>query len=171
MRDLKYKTGLKRFLAAILDGFLFLIVALIERSFHLETKAPPLFIGIGVFNSLLPLAYSILLHYKYGQTYGKWVMKVKVLDVSETRTLTLRQAILRDIVGLIVAAGAIIYFFIMSFQSDPLATVHYYYNDFTDQLFFWWTVAELITMLTNNKRRAVHDFMAGSVVVRVEGQY
>jgi hypothetical protein len=31
-------------------------------------------------------------------------------------------------------------------------------------LWFW---AEFITMLTNRKRRAVHDFIAGSVVVRL----
>jgi len=31
---------------------------------------------------------------------------------------------------------------------------------------FGWFIAELVTMLTNSKRRAVHDFIAGSVVVR-----
>ena len=29
-----------------------------------------------------------------------------------------------------------------------------------------WYVAELVTMLFNRKRRAVHDFIAGTVVVR-----
>ena len=28
-------------------------------------------------------------------------------------------------------------------------------------------VLELVTMLTNSKRRAIHDFIAGSVVVRI----
>jgi hypothetical protein len=30
----------------------------------------------------------------------------------------------------------------------------------------WWFVAEVITMLTNEKRRALHDFIAGTIVVR-----
>jgi hypothetical protein len=30
----------------------------------------------------------------------------------------------------------------------------------------FWMAAELVTMLTNNKRRALHDFIARSVVVR-----
>ena len=30
----------------------------------------------------------------------------------------------------------------------------------------WWFVAEVLTMLTNDKRRALHDFIAGTVVVR-----
>jgi uncharacterized RDD family membrane protein YckC len=29
-----------------------------------------------------------------------------------------------------------------------------------------WYLLEVITMLTNDKRRAVHDFIAGTVVVR-----
>jgi uncharacterized RDD family membrane protein YckC len=30
-----------------------------------------------------------------------------------------------------------------------------------------WFLAEVVTMLTNEKRRALHDWIAGSVVVRV----
>ena len=32
---------------------------------------------------------------------------------------------------------------------------------------FGWTLLEVLTMLTNAKRRAIHDFIAGTVVVRV----
>jgi uncharacterized RDD family membrane protein YckC len=31
-----------------------------------------------------------------------------------------------------------------------------------------WFVAEILTCLTNPKRRAVHDFIAGTVVVKTE---
>ena len=31
-----------------------------------------------------------------------------------------------------------------------------------------WFLLELITMLTNKKRRAIHDYIAGSVVIRYE---
>jgi uncharacterized RDD family membrane protein YckC len=37
----------------------------------------------------------------------------------------------------------------------------------TGMLWFW---AEIITMLTNRKRRSVHDFIAGSVVIRIPKQ-
>ena len=30
-----------------------------------------------------------------------------------------------------------------------------------------WYLLEVVTMLTNHKRRALHDYIAGSVVVRV----
>jgi uncharacterized RDD family membrane protein YckC len=32
---------------------------------------------------------------------------------------------------------------------------------------FAWFVAEILTMLSNEKRRAIHDFIAGTVVVRI----
>jgi len=30
------------------------------------------------------------------------------------------------------------------------------------------TLLEIISMLTNNKRRAIHDFMAGTVIVPID---
>ena len=40
--------------------------------------------------------------YKYGMTIGKWVAGIKVIDVSESKNITLRQAFLRDIVFVIL---------------------------------------------------------------------
>jgi uncharacterized RDD family membrane protein YckC len=37
-----------------------------------------------------------------------------------------------------------------------------------DWLATLWFLLEIATMLTNEKRRAVHDFIAGSVVIRDE---
>jgi uncharacterized RDD family membrane protein YckC len=42
------------------------------------------------------------------------------------------------------------------------------YRNFVNQPILWWTIIELITMCTNAKRRAVHDFLAKSVVVRTQ---
>ncbi len=36
----------------------------------------------------------------------------------------------------------------------------------TTIIVFGWWIAEIITMLTNEKRRAIHDYIAGTVVVR-----
>jgi hypothetical protein len=35
----------------------------------------------------------------------------------------------------------------------------------------FWFFAEVLTMLTNRKRRALHDFIAGTVVVRTNIDY
>jgi hypothetical protein len=34
-------------------------------------------------------------------------------------------------------------------------------------ILFGWMLLEAVTMLTNAKRRAIHDFIAGTVVIRV----
>jgi uncharacterized RDD family membrane protein YckC len=41
-------------------------------------------------------------------------------------------------------------------------------DEVTSWIFTFWNVAEIVTMLTNAKRRALHDLIAGSVVVRTE---
>ena len=38
-------------------------------------------------------------------------------------------------------------------------------NSFIQSLYFYWLLAELIVMLLNRKRRALHDFVAGTVVI------
>lgn len=42
------------------------------------------------------------------------------------------------------------------------------YSSFADMPVFWWLVIELITMLTNSRRGALHDFIAKSIVIRTE---
>ena len=113
--------------------------------------------------------YSVAMHTKYGQTIGKMVMGVKVLDVTESK-LSLRQALLRD-------AVPILFSIIATMQGLPLvlAGLSPYKSgadlNWIDTLTLCgsliWFGAELATMLTNSKRRAIHDYIAGSVVVRV----
>ena len=113
------------------------------------------------------------MHGTYGQTLGKMAKRVKVLDISENR-LTMSQAIRRDIVLIVltiigvileipkIASGVNIY--------DPKASsfdISFYIILFAEMV---WFLAELITMLFSNKRRAVHDFIAGSVVIRLPQQ-
>jgi uncharacterized RDD family membrane protein YckC len=164
----KYRTGLKRFWGAIVDWIVFLPLLLVAKWIYKTTSNISTLFVWETFVAFAPLVYSVILHYKYGQTIGKWVATVKVLDVSETRTLTLRQAFFRDSFYLLVATiGFVYYSFLLTRTDDPI-TILNDYSAFADNPVFWWTLIELLTMLTNTKRRAVHDFIAKSVVVRTE---
>ena len=170
MEGEKYQTGLKRFLAAIVDGIIFLPLVLVDKLIYSfpTTHLSSLFIW-QAFLTFAPIAYSIILHYKYGQTIGKSVVNVTVLDVDEARKLNLRQAIYRDSFYVIVTTITFFYFGFLFMRTDTPELVLNDYIEFSgNSIFFWWTVIELITMLTNKKRRAVHDFLAKSVVVRTE---
>jgi uncharacterized RDD family membrane protein YckC len=164
----KYRTGLKRLWAAIVDWIVFLPLLLVAKWIYQTTNNISTLFAWETFVAFAPLVYSVILHYKYGQTIGKWVASVKVLDLGETRTLTLRQALYRDSFYLLVAVIGVVYHgFLLSKTDDPVGVLNDY-SSFADNPVFWWTLIELITMLTNAKRRAVHDFLAKSVVVRTE---
>jgi len=107
------------------------------------------------------------MHGRFGQTLGKMALKVVVLDKSLGR-LPWRQAFLRDLVPtlftiafLIDASGLVLggvnpdQIYEKGIRMSPLLWVAAF-----------WAIAELLTMLTNNKRRALHDFIAKSVVVK-----
>jgi uncharacterized RDD family membrane protein YckC len=166
MREERYRTGLKRLWAAIVDSIVFLPLLLVDKWLYNTNQNQSISTTWLIFTSLVPIFYSIFLHYKYGYTIGKWVAKVKVLDVSETRTISLWQSIRRDIVLLLVQVISLVYI-LMYFHADNQGSFVTDYVDFTGAPLFIWTLAELISMLTNEKRRAIHDFIAKSIVVRV----
>ncbi|MCH5716893.1 RDD family protein [Niabella hibiscisoli] len=159
----RYQTGTKRLLAAIIDGLVFIPLLLME-DWIAKNAALSIAVGSIIIMALLPLVYSIFLHYRYGQTLGKWMVGVKVLDSTETRRLTLKQSVFRDSFFLIIEIVTLVYFL---FQANKLNYLEDGYNDFAAQPVFWWTIVELETMLTNKKRRSIHDWLARSVVVRL----
>jgi uncharacterized RDD family membrane protein YckC len=162
-----YRTGLKRIWAAIVDGIVFMPFLLINQWLLRKTEDTSILIGWTILTAFLPLLYSVVLHYKYGQTIGKWVAGVKVVDISETRTLTFKQSVLRDVFYLGIEIVGLLYLAYLVFQTDKAEYLYNDYRTFADQPILWWTFIELVTMLTNSKRRALHDLIAKSVVVRI----
>ena len=100
------------------------------------------------------------LHGWYGQTVGKMITKVKVVGAKTEVRISFRHAVLRDS-SLRVASTCIGKFRGSHSRSDELT-----FREWTTYGIHIWLVAEFITMLTNDKRRAIHDLIAGTVVVR-----
>jgi uncharacterized RDD family membrane protein YckC len=164
----RYRTGAKRFWAAIVDGIVFMPFLLVERFFIGPLTNEYVIITWVIFTIFIPIIYSIYLHYKYGQTFGKWAAGIKVLDISESKTINLSQSILRDSFYLVVELFGFLYFLFMVIKTGETPYLVSEFNDFAGTPVLIWTLLELITMLTNSKRRAIHDFLAKSVVVRTE---
>ena len=144
-----------------MDGIVFMPLLLVEQWLFKSTQNNSVITVWVIFSAFIPILYSIFLHYKYGQTIGKWVADVKVLHVSETRSINLKESILRDIPFLLIQVIALFYFV---FPTPGNSIEHF--SDFSSTPLFIWNLLELITMLTNPKRRAIHDFLAKSVVIR-----
>lgn len=147
---------------------MFLPIDWLDDVVRASVQAPAVLIVWSILRCTAFWLYSVLLHARYGQTLGKMAVGVKVLDVNEQRAPTLRQAFLRDIGYIILntlGLGYMIYLIVMnqsSVDSHRLALP----LQILGGAAFGWFLLELISMLTNPKRRAVHDLIAGTVVVR-----
>jgi uncharacterized RDD family membrane protein YckC len=128
-----------------------------------------------VAQNLVWLLYTVGMHACYGQTVGKMVTKVRVVDLRTEGRISWRQAWLREGVPMVLSLGFLswIVFLILGRGLDP-KTLASREAALPARSGFWlltalpalWFLAEVLTMLTNRKRRALHDFIAGTVVVR-----
>ncbi len=95
-------------------------------------------------------------------------MGIKVIDVEETQTITLRQAILRDSIWLLIEIMGILFSVVTFFVAWQLTSftlvLQYLFNSFATI----WFLLGIVSMFTNRKRRAIHDFLAKTVVIREE---
>lgn len=111
--------------------------------------------------------YTIYLHGIYGQTVGKMVCKIRVVNAKGEGPISLRKAFVRDSIPLLMT----ILLFVVSkdviFSSEVGATNYLESSMMFNLIPLIWFIAEMITMLTNEKRRAIHDFIAGTVVIRL----
>jgi uncharacterized RDD family membrane protein YckC len=169
----RYETAWRRFWAGFIDGFvlqpLIWFNGWIWSAFHTPLLLVPWFVCF----ALSFVAYSVLLHWRWGQTLGKRLTGVRVHSFPGG-PLSLRQAAVRDIfplitsiVGVLVALPAVAHGK-NPYQDAPASLADLSTFDLMriGSMLAWW-ILEVVTMLFNSKRRALHDFIAGTVVMRV----
>ena len=161
----KYKTFVQRLFASFIDWLVFLPVYIIEEIFS-DKNNKWLFIGFSLFYTISWLLYCAIGHGKYGQTVGKKVMKIKVLGLDEKGLIGYQRAFLRESVWFFVSIAGITWLIIQSQGVAYLSEIDgINYANMGMFISLAWLLIELVTMLSNPKRRAVHDFLAGSVVI------
>lgn len=140
------------------------------RLFNLYYFVPGLLIG---------LWFHVYLVKQYGGTPGKLLLKVRIARVDGT-AVGYKEAMIRHSVlfvlttltsiGLIIGALSMsdAQYFSLGFQARTMKLVELapsWYQPITILVNIWvWS--EFVVMLTNKQRRAPHDFMAGTVVLR-----
>jgi uncharacterized RDD family membrane protein YckC len=145
----RYSTFWDRVLAGLADG----LVLMVPLGFIAYYSPPDSMVAFYV-TVFLPYAYSIILHGMYGRTLGKRLLGLKVIDKSESREIGFRQAFIREAVPLVSVALLLIGagWGLKEEHVDPISTI--------------WYLVEVFSTLSNPKRRAAHDFIAGTVVVK-----
>jgi uncharacterized RDD family membrane protein YckC len=163
----QYGTFWARVWAGFVDGLIFLPLSLSSSYFSSpERGMTTLVIWTVLSYSLFPI-YSVTMHARTGQTIGKRVAGIRVMNVDEDRIPSLRQAFLRDIGIIIPGSLAMLYTVYL------IVTHHYTIETLNSSQFIEtlgyangaWFLIEITTMFLNEKRRAFHDLIAGTVVV------
>lgn len=131
--------------------------------------------------TLLFAFYNIYFVGRWGQTVGKMALGIKVMGLDGTEA-GFRRAFYRHCVDLgfsILMTATTVYSLLsvaaaeydaLGFEGKMLmmdeATPSW--SRVTDLLYLIWIGSELVVLLLNEKRRALHDFIAGTVVIHTE---
>ncbi len=169
----------KRFCASIVDMFIFMIVAYL--CYHIKS----INIAVAVIGSVILAAffsfYSIYFNLKYGGTLGKLSVGIRVTKPDGNR-IDFKEAFLRSIVDIVYGICFASYqiYAILHVNSEAYLAAGYIektrlllplypeisrYTATFNEIWYW---SELVVLLFNKRRRALHDFIAGTVVIQNE---
>jgi uncharacterized RDD family membrane protein YckC len=170
---LTYASFWQRLGATVVD----VLVLLPVGYFVYEGDSKGLLLLSSVLGTVVTTAYPIALHARGGQTVGKWLTGIRVVDVTGAR-IGWRQAGWRSVVDIVLG---IVFEVAYAVELVSIADARFYGVDaatrernlMNDDLYiYWlgpalmvWMFSEVVVMLFNERRRSVHDFIAGTVVV------
>lgn len=123
--------------------------------------------------------FNVYLVKRYGGTPGKLIVGIKIINKNGD-DIDMKGAVVRYIVSIGLAIfGSIIMLYILQdadeevYQSLSFWKRSLYIGQLNPQLIklnTWltniWIYSELIVLLTNKRKRSIHDFMANSVVIK-----
>jgi uncharacterized RDD family membrane protein YckC len=188
----RYFTFWRRLGASLFDSLMLLPVSYFAAK-YIDLNDPLTYFIWTALPVLAFIVYNVMLTGMAGQTIGKIIMGIKVLDLDEQSVVGIKRAFYREsvyftieIVGLLVIGYQA--FVNGSISSEMTTTVVNHsveagnasgsissgtsitVNSVFVATHYCWIALELITMLFNSKRRAIHDFLASSVVISLRGQ-
>lgn len=159
----RYHPGWARFIALWIDGF---IVSVLSNVFGLLMRLELgviIDLPLAIAHACIGVAYSVYMHGRFGQTLGKFFVRVRVVGLDGQR-ISYEQAVMREIVPLLVLPVSIwLSIYVVLYREYPVAATYLW----AYWLCLIWSLLEMATMLFNEQRRAIHDFIAKTVVVRV----
>jgi uncharacterized RDD family membrane protein YckC len=164
----RYATFWSRFLALVIDFFVLSPILIFTYYIKHHVQNAGILACAITLNYSYAAVYNVFMHARYGQTLGKMVTRVRVMNLSEERTPSFREAIMRDIYNIVACGlmiGSALYMIALhtysphAFVKTRLFTILLYFG-------YGWILLDLIWLLRTQKRRALHDFIAGTIVVR-----
>lgn len=162
----RYDTFSTRIVAGIIDGFIVMPPTILLQFLVDMASVFWLSFFFSIFTDIAIWAYFILGHGLYGRTVGKKTQNVRVVDFKTEQPISMIQAFRRELLFIILAVLALIVSALIDFVpvTDQLTLSALTYGVMLLQLAF--IIVQSVYCLNNPKRRALHDLIGGTVVVR-----
>ncbi|HTB51598.1 MAG TPA: RDD family protein [Ferruginibacter sp.] len=167
-----YSTFKERLFALFIDGMIVASFTIPLERFNLtEWKSSVILLIYGIIGIL----YKPFFEWKYGATPGKMALKLVVVD-TKFKNIDIKEALFRNIFGIMTKLFTIastLYFFNL-IQFSTVSTMKEY-GKFsrnyisTSQIFAIYGViiiVDMIFLLTDPKKRALHDRIGGTIVIK-----
>jgi uncharacterized RDD family membrane protein YckC len=134
-----------------------------------------------ILSAIAGFAYTVIGHARWGQTLGKRAVGIRVIDVNGG-PIGWSKALRRSSVDIAFGTLAQAVYWTVAlnnaeFQTLPWSEMRARYEALRPPWGMWidyvynaWLASEFVTMLFNKQRRALHDFIGGTIVVVVEPQ-
>jgi uncharacterized RDD family membrane protein YckC len=174
---LYYASWWRRFGAFMIDYILFLPLGVLQ--YKTWQTSPQLAAILVTPVCVIPLAYFVIGHGVWGRTIGKLVVGTRVVALDGSR-ITWRQSFLRSAVDILLLVP-VCYVYVRGYASLPsgdythlsprdkyqlLNSLWPQWYHALHKVHMGWTLSEFIVILLNKQRRALHDYIAGTVVVQ-----
>ena len=162
----RYDTFSSRFVAGIIDGFIVIIPTVLLQMLVDMASIFWLNFFFSIFTDIAIRAYFILGHGLYGRTVGKKTQYLRVVDFKTEQPISMIQAFRRELLFIIFAVIALSVSALIDFVpvTDDSTLSSLTYGVMFLQLAF--IIVQVVYCLNNPKRRALHDLIGGTVVVR-----
>jgi uncharacterized RDD family membrane protein YckC len=166
-----------RFLALVLDGLFWMPLAfLIAYASSISLRYGSVLFPLGLVSFVL---YQMIFHARFGATFGKMILRLRVMRADDFGPIDANLAIKRSFVDAVlrlstayIAAQAIRNFGgplpagdILAFLKILQAHPSYLTLSNVGSL---WTLSEIITAVFHPQRRSLHDLIGGTVVIRLQ---
>lgn len=173
---MKYAGFWKRLASILIDAAVFSPFLLL--SFWLDSISRTTSLVAAVVYIMLVVTYDISFVAKYGQTLGKMAVGIKIVKI-DGQLVSWKEAILRHSVNIIFAIinGVVLCYAITKIPESEYISLSWkardlrineFYPAWINMMSYVWIWSEVVVLLFNKRKRALHDFIAGTVVIQTK---
>ena len=164
----RYHTLSRRLIASVIDNLVLFPLLLWPYLSIVGWLSDGAVITLNGISNLLMTAYYLIMHAKGGQTFGKRATNIRVVRADDETRIGWSTSLRREspwVILITLSFLSDVVWFTLSTETNPWHP--YSQLSWTiSAAFHTWAFADPLWTLLNRKRRSLHDYIGGTVVVR-----